>query len=115
MVEAGIIEEVDRSTEWCARGFFMEKPGTDGKLRMVTDFQNLNQNLKRLLWPFATTDRIRRSLNSEDRFFAKVDLVSGYHPIPIQESDRYLTCFLLSWGKYRYCIHPMGLSPSIYN
>ena len=112
MVEAGITEEVNRSTDWCARGFFVEELGTDGKLCMVTDFQNLNQNLKRPVWPFSTTDRIRRSLTSKDRFFAKVDLVSGYHQIPIQESHRDLTCFLLPWGKYRYCVLPMGLSPS---
>ena len=42
MVEAGIIEEVDRATEWCAMGFFVEKPGTGGKLRLVSDFQSLN-------------------------------------------------------------------------
>ena len=56
MVEAGIIKEVNRSTEWCAKGFFVEKPGMDGKLHMVTDFQNLNQNLKRPVWPFSTTE-----------------------------------------------------------
>ena len=44
--------------------------------------------------------------------FAKVDLFLAYHQIPIQELDRDLTCFLLPWGKYRYCILPMGLSPS---
>ena len=67
------------------RGFFVEKPDSGGKLRLVTDFRNLNANLKRPVWPFATTDKIRRSLDKEDRFFAKVDLVSGYHQIPIQE------------------------------
>ena len=53
-----------------------------------------------------------KTLNSEDKFFAKVDLASGYHQIPIQGSDRDLTCFLYPWGKYRYCVLPMGLSPS---
>ena len=103
---------MDRSTDWCARGFFVEKPDSGGKLRLVTDFRNLNANLKRPVWPFATTDKICRSLDKDDRYFAKVDLVSGYHQIPIQESDRDLTCFLLPWGKYRYCVLPMGTSPS---
>ena len=44
--------------------------------------------------------------------FAKVDLTSGYHQIPIQETDRDLTCFILPWGKFRYCVLPMGLCPS---
>ena len=45
MVEAGIIEKVSWSTDWCSRGFFVEKPGQEGKLRTVTDFQLLNDNL----------------------------------------------------------------------
>ena len=52
MVKAGIIEEVSWSTEWCSRGFFVEKPGQVGKLRMVTDFKLLNDNLNRPVWPF---------------------------------------------------------------
>ena len=91
---------------------FVEKPDSGGKLRLVTDFRNLNANLKRPVWPFAMTDKICRFLDNGDRYFVKVDLVSGYHQIPIQESDRDLTCFLLPWGKYRYCVLPMGLSPS---
>ena len=39
MVKVGIIEEVDRSTDWCARGFFVEKPDSGGKLRLVTSYQ----------------------------------------------------------------------------
>ena len=84
----------------------------EGKLKMVTNFQYLNNNLKQPVWPFASTEKIRRSLNSKDKVFAKVDLASGYHQIPIQEADRDLTCFLLPWGKYRYWVLPMGLSPS---
>ena len=37
-VKAGILEEVSWPTSWCSRSFFIEKPGSPGKLRMVTDF-----------------------------------------------------------------------------
>lgn len=112
MVRAVIIEEVSWSTDWCSRGFFVDKTGQEGKLRMVTDFHVLNTHLKRTVWPFPSAENIRRSLNCEDRVFAKVDLCSGNHKIPIQESDRDLTCFLLPWGKYKYCVFPMAFSPS---
>ena len=112
MVMAGIIEGVSWRSEWGSRGLFVEKAGQERKLRMVTDFHLLNTHLKRPVWPFPCAENIRRSLNVEDRVFAKLDLCSGYPQIPVQASDRDLTCFFLPWGKDRYCIIPMGLSAS---
>ena len=67
MVNTGILEEVDRATKWCVRGFFAEKPSSGGKLCLVTDYQSLNKNWKTPVWPFLTTERIGKSLISEDR------------------------------------------------
>ena len=79
---------------------------------MVTDFKGVNKVLRRPGWPFPTAEKVRKSLNPEDRCFLKVDLCEGYHQVAIREEDRDLTATLLPWGKYRYRCLPMGLSPS---
>ena len=56
MLASGIIKEVSMSTEWFARGFFVGKPGGEGRLRMVMDFRMLNRALNRPSWPFYTSD-----------------------------------------------------------
>ena len=89
----------------------MEKFGHEGKLRMVTEFHLLNTHLKWPMWPFLLAEKIRRSMQCEDRVFVKVDLCSECNQISVQESDRDLMCFVLSWRKNRYCELPLGLSP----
>ena len=66
---------------------FVEKPGKWGKFRMVTDFKEVNKCLWRPGWPFPSADKVRKSLNPEDRCFLKIDLCEGYHQLPIREED----------------------------
>ena len=111
-IKAGILEEVSWPTKWCSRSFFIEKPGAPGKLCMVTDFKEVNKVLRRPGWPFPSAEKVRKSLDPEDRCFLKVDLVEGYHQVTIREEDRDLMATLLPWGKYRYTCLLMGLCPS---
>ena len=60
MLKSWIIEEVKEPSKWCAWGYFVEKPGKDAKLRLVTDFHQLNDPVKHLDWPFYSSDAIRR-------------------------------------------------------
>ena len=61
----------------------------------------MNQVLRRPGWHFPSAEKVRKSLDSKDRCFLKVDLVEGYHQVEIAEEDRDLTATLLPWGKYR--------------
>ena len=63
-------------------------------------------------WPFYSSDAIIRSIDPTTRVFAKVDLTSGYRQIELWLEDRDLMTFILPFGKYRYTMLPMGLSPS---
>ena len=47
LLDAGIITEVKRPVYWCTQGFFVEKPGATGKLRLVTHYRAPNQAPKR--------------------------------------------------------------------
>merc|ERR1712240_84914 len=45
-------------------------------------------------------------------FIVKLDLLQGYHQIPISSKSRNLFCFALEGGLYRYCRAPMGYKGS---
>ena len=82
------------------------------RLRLVTDFTCLNRFIDRPVHPFPTTEMIQQSIHPASRYFAKVDLVSAYHQIPLAVEDQALTTFLLPWGRFFYTRTPMGLAPS---
>ena len=81
-------------------------------LRLVRDFTHLKRYIDRPVHPFPTTEDIQRNISAESRYFAKIDLVSAYHQVPLAEEDQALTTFLLPWGRFYYTRTPMGLAPS---
>ena len=111
LLEAGVISEVKQPVSWCTQGFFVLKPSS-GRLRLVTDYRNLNKALARPEWPFLPSDQVRKRIDPKARVFGALDLTSGYHQVELTESDRDLTTFTLPFGRYRYEVLPMGLMPS---
>ena len=57
LVKEDIIEEAKKESQFCSRGFFLQKPSGNG-LRLVTDYRNVNSLIKRPEWPFLTTSNI---------------------------------------------------------
>ena len=111
LLEAGVVVRVEEWTDWISPAFFVEKPGTS-KVRLVTDYRQLNRRVKRPIHPFSpATDLIKR-VDPEARWFCKLDAVHGYFQIPLDEPSSLLTTFLLPSGRYRYTGAPMGLSSS---
>ena len=98
LLEGGIISEVTKPVDWCTQGFFVPKPGTK-KLRLVTDYREINKNLKRPEWPFMPSEAVRRQVDPEAKVFAALDLTSGYHQVKLSEEDKDLTTFTLPFGS----------------
>uniref|UniRef100_A0AC35UI22 Reverse transcriptase n=1 Tax=Rhabditophanes sp. KR3021 TaxID=114890 RepID=A0AC35UI22_9BILA len=99
---------IEKCTSDCASRYIIvvKKDGDD---RIVVDFRAINN----ITVPEITSiplieDIIDRA--GGKKFFTLMDLVSGFHQIPIRESDRYLTAFNTPWGLYRYKYTPMGLT-----
>ena len=108
---SGQIERVDKNTSFCSKSFFIPKLDNI-RLRRVTDFRNVNKFLKRPATPFTPSEQVRQNLDPNSKVYCTMDLVSGYHQVPLCEKDRDLTTFITPWGRFRYTCLPMGLSPS---
>ncbi|KAG1673335.1 Transposon Ty3-G Gag-Pol polyprotein [Nymphon striatum] len=105
-----IIERVDTPTDWVSPGHFVQKP--NGTLRLVTDYTNLNEFVKRPVHPFPTGLEIIHSLKNSSKWFAKLDALSGYFQIPLEAESSHLTTFIVPQGRFQYTRAPMGLNAS---
>ena len=102
-------------SETVSRGFFVPKktaPGEETKVRLVADFRGVNLRLQRPEYPLDSSSSILKRLNPGDRFFAAIDMSSGYSQIPLDEDSRNMFTIILPQGKYRFCVLPQGLSVS---
>ena len=99
--DAGIMEEVKHSSVYCLRGTFIPKPDKIG-LRLVTDYRVVNNMLKHPSWPFYSSDSIRKQIRNTSRYFAAVDLLQGYHQVPLHEDSRDITTFIVAQGRFRF-------------
>jgi hypothetical protein len=111
LIAEGILARVEHPTDWISAGHFVPKP--DGKrVRLVTDFTDLNLTVKRPVHPFPSTGDILQGISAGSTWFAKLDAVHGYFQVPLDDESSYLTTFLLPSGRYRYLRAPMGLCSS---
>ncbi|KAG1696506.1 Transposon Ty3-G Gag-Pol polyprotein [Nymphon striatum] len=106
----GIIKRVETPTDWVSAGHFVPKP--NGTVRLVTDYTNLNEFVRRPIHPFPTGLNIIQRLKCTSKWFAKLDAVFGYFQIPLEEESSTLTTFLIPQGRFRYTRAPMGLNAS---
>ena len=109
LIGLGVLEK-DVSSSWAAPAFFTYKP--DGRVRLLTDFRQLNKNLVRHYYPLPKIHDLLHSLQKPD-WISSIDLVMGYYARIIDPLYRYLTAFVVPWGKYRYVRLGMGLFPAV--
>ena len=112
LLDSGIIVKVpaNENVEWCSPGFFVPRQG--GKVRLVTDYRQINQFIDRPVHPFPSCKDIIRNIKPDSQWFLKFDAVLGYFQIPLDEESSRLTTFLVEMGRYRFTRAPMGLNPS---
>lgn len=85
-------------------------PKKSGEWRFTEDFRGVNKVSRAVAYgiPFAqeTLDQLRDAI-----FIGKLDLESGYHQVPLEESSIPLTAFsILGRGHYEWLVTPFGLS-----
>lgn len=89
------------------------KKGTDGekKWRLVVDFRQLNKKIVPDKFPLPRIDEILDQLGRA-KYFSTLDLMSGFHQIPIEEQDKKYTAFSTDTGHFEFNRLPFGLSIS---
>jgi hypothetical protein len=111
MLQSDVIERVTKPTVWCSSGKFVEKPGGGG-LRLVQDFVALNKNVRRPAEPTNSAADIHKQILPSSKFFAAIDLSSGYWQVKLGRESRDLAMFILPQGRFRMKRAPMGLCSS---
>ena len=108
LLRLGVIRE--SRAGFYSHAFVVPKPGK--KWRLVLDFKSLNKVSEvESGWGIPNIQDIMRRLGGHrPKYFAVMDLTSGFHQTPIDEESRKYTAFKTSWGGvYEWCRLPMGL------
>ena len=84
-------------------------PKGDGGKRLCVDYQALNAIKRTYVWPIPTVEYIFSKLGKA-KFFATLDLRSGYQHISLDQDAIKKTAFITPFGKYEYMKVPLGLA-----
>ena len=117
MIEDGIIKQLEHSEipEFCSRGLFISKTPPeikDQKFRFVVDFSGVNKCIERPIHPFFSGRDLLQQIPDGQKFFCKLDALSGFHQIDLHPDSRYITTFIIERGTFVYLRCPQGLNAS---
>ena len=83
-------------------------PKKNGKLRLIIDYQQLNEIIikDRTLLPLIIEikDRLQKA-----NWFTALNLKNGYHHVRIKLGYEWKTAFRTKYGLFKYLIMPFGL------
>ena len=105
LLASGHIEWVE--SPFVAGVMFVEKH--DKTLRLWVDYRRLNVITVEDVYP---TPRVDDSIDKmkNARFFAKMDLRSGFYQIRVAPEDVHKRAFQTEWGSFQYLVMPFGLT-----
>lgn len=111
LLEKEIIRE--SNSEYASPIILVKKK--DGSDRMCVDFRALNRITVKDRYPLPLIDDQIDRLGGS-RLFTSLDMASGFHQIPIDESSIHKTGFVTPEAHYEYLKMPYGLcnSPTVY-
>ena len=86
-------------------------PKGDGGKHLVIDYRALNSVTRKFTWPMQKVEDIFSKLNRAT-YFTTLDLHTGYHHIPLDNSSIPKTVFNSPFGKFEYVKVPFRLAQS---
>ena len=92
---------------WASPCLLISKP--DGSSRFCTDFRKLYKVTVPDSYPLLLIDDVLDSIG-QSHYETTVDLLKGYHQIPLSEQAKSISAFITPFGFYQYTVMPFGLS-----
>ena len=105
--EKNIIEEIHEPTDFCAG--MVPVPKKTGDVRICADYKKLNVAIKRERYLIPTLDDVLYKLKGS-KVYSKLDAVSGFHQLKLDDNSAKLTTFITPFGRYYYKRLPFGIS-----
>lgn len=111
LLDVGIVRE---STSPFSSPILLVKK-KDGKPRLCVDYRKLNNATVKDKFPLPRIDDQIDRLHGAV-YYSTLDLVSGYHQIPLEEKSKQYTAFVTPDGHFEYNKMPFGLcnAPSVF-
>ena len=83
----------------------------NGKLRLVIDYRQLNEQTLKSTWPIPSIEEIFDTLEGS-AYFTSIDMSAGFYQVPMEESSQDYTAFSTPFGSFKWLRMPMGLTGS---
>ncbi|GJU08933.1 putative reverse transcriptase domain-containing protein [Tanacetum coccineum] len=81
----------------------------DESFRMCIDYRELNKLTVKNRYPLPKIDDLFDQVQGSS-VYSKIDLLSGYHQLRVQERDILKTAFRTWYGHYKFQVMPFGLT-----
>ncbi len=105
LIALGIIEP--SHSKWSSPPMPVRKK--DGGIRIVIDYRKLNSVTVNDPFTMPSIDDILSQLG-DSAILSKLDLLKGFHQVPMEESSKELTAFTCLQGKFQYRVMPFSLT-----
>lgn len=106
MEKLGVIIKQEQPTDWVNSMVTVEKP--NGKLRICIDPKDLNRAICREHYPLKTIEEVTAEI-TDAKVFTKLDAVSGFWQIKLDDESTKLCTFNSPFGRYSFKRLPFGI------
>ena len=86
-------------------------PKKNGKLRLVTDYRQLNEQTVKSCWPLPSVEEIFDTLEGSC-YFSTIGMSWGFYQLHLETSSQDYTAFSTPFGSFKWLVMPMGLTGS---
>ncbi|XP_076038001.1 uncharacterized protein LOC143023366 [Oratosquilla oratoria] len=107
LMEQGLVEP--STSPWASPAVLVPKPG--GEWRLCVDYRRLNAVTKADPYPLPQIDDLIEEVAAA-RFLSKLDLMKGYHQIPLTSRASEVSTFVTPQGHFQYKVTPFGMKNS---